>query len=147
MSESAVNPLNAKSGSEREINSSSSGTRWCNCVLMPHSSASPKGGTKSRMTVGRYLFWPSACESAASATSPTFMTGFFPNHIERVLRFVFAVSVRQTIRGNGVPILPLGIYTRGDDANENGSVRRQMSGLIQNNRRPIDSSFEGHGVH
>jgi hypothetical protein len=48
---------------------------------MPQTRKSSKGGNRLSNTTGRFLSWPSACGSGASAMSPSFMAGYQPLYI------------------------------------------------------------------
>jgi len=75
MSDAALSPLAANSGSPAAISSSKSATRCWSWVLMPQTGKSPNGGRRRRRTTGRFYVWPSAWGSGAKARSPSFTGG------------------------------------------------------------------------
>ena len=55
MSDAALSPLAANSGSPATISSSKPATRWWSWVLMPQTRKSPNGGRRRSRTTGRFL--------------------------------------------------------------------------------------------
>ena len=73
ISEGALSPLVWKSRWDGSIISSKPATCCRSCVLMPHTSKSPKPGIRRKTTAGRFFFCPSVCGRSAKTMSPSFI--------------------------------------------------------------------------